>query len=133
MTSRYNNRELSWLEFNSRVLSEAGNTDLPLFERVRFLSIASKNLDEFYMVRVAGVYAQLKEKIKHETIDGLSPKEQLKKIKNKSSELLKKSNFGTFWQKNKYACRALAFSTLCPTVWIRNVSRRACFLIPCCG
>jgi polyphosphate kinase len=99
MTSRYNNRELSWLEFNSRVLSEAGNTDLPLFERVRFLSIASNNLDEFYMVRVAGVYAQLKEKIKHETIDGLSPKEQLKKIKNKSSELLKKSNF--IWSKLK--------------------------------
>ena len=99
MTSRYNNRELSWLEFNSRVLSEAGNTDLPLFERVRFLSIASNNLDEFYMVRVAGVYAQLKEKIKHETIDGLSPKEQLKKIKNKSSELLKKSNF--IWSRLK--------------------------------
>ena len=99
MTSRYNNRELSWLEFNSRVLSEAGNADLPLFERVRFLSIASNNLDEFYMVRVAGVFAQLKEKIKHKTIDGLSPKEQLKKIKNKSSQLLKKSNF--IWSKLK--------------------------------
>ena len=99
MTKRYNNRELSWLEFNSRVLSEAGNTDLPLFERLRFLSIASNNLDEFYMVRVAGVYAQIKEKIKHETIDGLSPKEQLKKIKIKSSELLKKSNY--IWSKLK--------------------------------
>ena len=99
MTKKYNNRELSWLEFNSRVLSEAGNTDLPLFERVRFLSIASNNLDEFYMVRVAGVYAQIKEKIKHETIDGLSPKEQLKKIKIKSSELLKKSNY--IWSKLK--------------------------------
>ena len=99
MTSRYNNRELSWLEFNSRVLSEAGNTDLPLFERVRFLSIASNNLDEFYMVRVAGVYAQIKEKIKHKTIDGLNPKDQLKKIKIKTSELLKKSNY--IWSKLK--------------------------------
>jgi polyphosphate kinase len=92
MTSKYNNRELSWLEFNSRVLSEAGNKNLPLFERVRFLSIASNNLDEFYMVRVAGVYTHLKEKIKHQTVDGLNPKEQLKKIKLKTSDLLKKSN-----------------------------------------
>ena len=99
MTSKYNNREISWLEFNSRVLSEANNQDLPLFERVRFLSIASNNLDEFYMVRVAGVYAQLKEKIKHQTIDGLTPKEQLKKIKQKTNELLKKSNEN--WSKLK--------------------------------
>ena len=99
MTSKYNNREISWLEFNSRVLSESNNKELPLFERVRFLSIASNNLDEFYMVRVAGVYAQLKEKIKHQTIDGLTPKEQLKKIKQKTSELLKKSNEN--WSKLK--------------------------------
>ncbi len=99
MTSRYNNRELSWLEFNSRVLSEAANIDLPLFERVRFLSIASNNLDEFYMVRVAGVYAQIKAKIKNESIDGLSPKDQFKKIKIKTSELLKKSNL--IWSKLK--------------------------------
>ena len=99
MTNRYNNRELSWLEFNSRVLSEARNIDLPLFERVRFLSIASNNLDEFYMVRVAGVYAQIKAKIKNKSIDGLSPKDQLKKIKIKTSELLKKSNF--IWSKLK--------------------------------
>ena len=92
MTSRYNNREISWLEFNSRVLSESNNKELPLFERVRFLSIASNNLDEFYMVRVAGFYAQLKEKIKYQTIDGLTPKEQLKKIKQKTNKLLKKSN-----------------------------------------
>ena len=99
MTNRYNNRELSWLEFNSRVLSEARNIDLPLFERVRFLSIASNNLDEFYMVRVAGVYAQIKAKIKNKSIDGLSPKDQFKKIKIKTSELLKKSNF--IWSKLK--------------------------------
>jgi len=99
MTSKYNNREISWLEFNSRVLSEADNKDIPLYERVRFLSIASNNLDEFYMVRVAGVYAQMKEKIKHKSIDGLTPKEQLKKIKIKTVELLKKSNL--IWSKLK--------------------------------
>ena len=97
--NNYTNRELSWLSFNERVVELAKDKSIPFNERFNYLSISGSNLDEFYMVRVAGVYAQIKEKIKHETIDGLSPKEQLKKIKIKSSELLKKSNY--IWSKLK--------------------------------
>ena len=82
LKSNYINRELSWLKFNDRVLLEAQNIENPLYERVKFLSIAGSNLDEFFMVRVASLKAQVEAGIRKKSIDGHTPKEQLKKIKD---------------------------------------------------
>lgn len=84
----YVNRELSWLEFNYRVLSEARDKSIPLFERLKFLSITASNLDEFYMVRVASLKDMVHAKYTKPDIAGLKPEEQLVKISEKTHELV---------------------------------------------
>lgn len=84
----YFNRELSWLAFNRRVLEQAENPDYPLLERLRFLSFVSSNLDEFFEIRVAGLIQQVESNITKAGMDGLGPKEQLRRVHSVSASLV---------------------------------------------
>ncbi|EJW21845.1 hypothetical protein IMCC14465_02390 [alpha proteobacterium IMCC14465] len=85
---RFINRELSWLAFNTRVQEEADNQDHPLMERLKFLSISGSNLDEFFMVRVAGLHGQKLAGVEKRSQEDMTPAEQLEKILARTSELM---------------------------------------------
>ncbi|MEX0332841.1 MAG: RNA degradosome polyphosphate kinase, partial [Puniceicoccaceae bacterium] len=93
----YFNRELSWLAFNRRVLEQAENKENPLLERMRFLSFVSSNLDEFYEIRVAGLIQQVESHITKAGMDGLGPKEQLRRIHSVAASLV--ADQYDLWQK----------------------------------
>ena len=85
---RFLNREASWLDFNARVLALAEHPDTPLLERAKFLAIFAGNLDEFFMVRVAGLKRRQAARLAFRTIDGLSLGQQLRAISERTSELM---------------------------------------------
>lgn len=82
------NRDLSWVEFNRRVLEEALDPTLPLLEKVKFISIFHTNLDEFYMIRISGLKEQIAANVLEPSIDGLTPREQLRKIEGRLKPML---------------------------------------------
>jgi len=89
-SQHYLNRELSWIEFNARVLHEAIDTRTPLLERLKFVGIFSSNLDEFFMVRIAGLKKQLEAEVNTLTPDGLTPAQQLTAVSDSLHKLVKK-------------------------------------------
>ena len=107
---RFINRELSWLAFNTRVLEEASNPHHPLLERMRFLSISATNLDEFYMVRVAGLKGQLRAGVKTPSAEGLTPVQQLAAINERVVDLLEKQQ--DCWRGLKRELRQVGFAVL---------------------
>ena len=94
---RYFNRELSWLSFNERVLAEAMNRVHPLLERLRFLSISGNNLDEFFMVRVAGLRGQVRANIDTLSAEGMTPAQQLLAIADRADQLMEEQQ--TVWSR----------------------------------
>ncbi|KAF0221653.1 MAG: polyphosphate [Rhodospirillaceae bacterium] len=107
---RFINRELSWLAFNLRVIEEAVNHHHPLLERLRFLSISASNLDEFYMVRVAGLKGQVEAGVMTTSEDGLTPAQQLNAINGMASDLLRAQK--ECWRSLQVELRAVGISVV---------------------
>ncbi|MGE3540934.1 MAG: polyphosphate kinase 1 [Candidatus Tectimicrobiota bacterium] len=129
----YINRELSWLQFNARVLDEALDTAQPLLERVKFLAIFAKNLDEFFMIRVSGLRRQVLARVVTTPADGMSPPDQLAAIRTTLDEQL--ARLETCWhqdllpQLQSAGLRVCAASALTPAQnqWLRQMFRREIF------
>src|SRR5205085_9885544 len=120
MNSLYFNRELSWLAFNARVLNEALDKRVPLLERFKFLGIFCANLDEFYMVRVAGLRRQVAAGVVATSADGMTPHEQLEHIDAEIARLttLSRSCFnGLLEEAAPHGIRLLSVKDLTPSEW----------------
>ncbi|MGA7328839.1 MAG: RNA degradosome polyphosphate kinase [Rhodomicrobium sp.] len=131
-SGRFFNRELSWLEFNKRVLDEAGNVRNPLLERVRFLAISGSNLDEFYRVRVAGLHEQAAMKIFEISPDGLTPKQQVQKINAEVLKISAKQQARWLTLKEELAAESImllsgADLTDADRAWLKNYFMRRIF------
>ncbi|HVP83510.1 MAG TPA: RNA degradosome polyphosphate kinase [Rhizomicrobium sp.] len=130
--NRFVNRELSWLAFNRRVVEEAQNKAHPLLERIRFLSISASNLDEFYMVRVAGLKGMVSAGIATPSADGLTPAQQLAKVEQVAGQLI--ADQQTIWVGLKAELRAAGIQVLEPGEltatdrdWLENQFREQIF------
>lgn len=110
--ARFINRELSWLAFNKRVIEQAANTQQPLLERLRFLSISASNMDEFFMVRVAGLRGQVQAGVETLSQDGLTPAQQLERVGETAKELI--ADQQRTWDKLKSALREADIHILRP-------------------
>jgi polyphosphate kinase len=109
---RYFNRELSWLAFNWRVLAEADNEHQPLLERLRFLSISGSNLDEFFMVRVAGLKGQVGSGVTQPSLDGRTPAEQLQEVTDDANRLMDEQQ--AVWRRLRAALGAAGIGVVGP-------------------